>query len=114
MFNFAIFRPELEDLSNEDEAVAMDLDMHALILSSSTDMNSPEEPLKTAEEVLREIDDIMQVIQLLFSAFFSSKVMTNSTVLFNFSYSVSGNTFHWKVSGFWGFFARHRRSSGEK
>ncbi|KAK0171633.1 hypothetical protein PV328_005063 [Microctonus aethiopoides] len=54
-------RPELEDLSSEDEAVATDLDMHALILSSSTDAShSPEEPLKTAEEVLREIDDIMQ------------------------------------------------------
>jgi len=48
-------------LSSEDEAVATDLDMHALILSSSTDTHSPEEPLKTAEEVLREIDDIMQV-----------------------------------------------------
>lgn len=37
--------------------------MHALILSSSTDAtDSTEEPLKTAEEVLREIDDIMQVI----------------------------------------------------
>ncbi|XP_057330310.1 fasciculation and elongation protein zeta-2 isoform X3 [Microplitis mediator] len=54
-------QPELEDLSSEDEAVATDLDMHALILSSSTDAtHSPEEPLKTAEEVLREIDDIMQ------------------------------------------------------
>ncbi|XP_033208599.1 fasciculation and elongation protein zeta-2 [Belonocnema kinseyi] len=53
-------RQELEDLSSEDEAVATDLDMHALILSSSTDSQSPEEPLKTAEEVLREIDDIMQ------------------------------------------------------
>lgn len=53
----------MEDLSSEDEAVATDLDMHALILSSSTDAShSPEEPLKTAEEVLREIDDIMQVI----------------------------------------------------
>ncbi|XP_034945519.1 fasciculation and elongation protein zeta-2 isoform X1 [Chelonus insularis] len=54
-------KPELEDLSSEDEAVATDLDMHALILSSSTDAtHSPEEPLKTAEEVLREIDDIME------------------------------------------------------
>lgn len=63
-FNAFVFfarRPELEDLSSEDEAVATDLDMHALILSSSTDTHSPEEPLKTAEEVLREIDDIMQV-----------------------------------------------------
>ncbi|XP_066592970.1 fasciculation and elongation protein zeta-2 isoform X1 [Prorops nasuta] len=57
---FFFCRPELEDLSSEDEAVATDLDMHALILSSSTDTHSPEEPLKTAEEVLREIDDIMQ------------------------------------------------------
>jgi len=61
-FFFVRCRPELEDLSSEDEAVATDLDMHALILSSSTDTHSPEEPLKTAEEVLREIDDIMQVI----------------------------------------------------
>ncbi|XP_076661945.1 fasciculation and elongation protein Unc-76 isoform X2 [Halictus rubicundus] len=53
-------RQELEDLSSEDEAVATDLDMHALILSSSIDTHSPEEQLKTAEEVLREIDDIMQ------------------------------------------------------
>lgn len=60
-FYFICYRPELEDLSSEDEAVATDLDMHALILSSSTDTHSPEEPLKTAEEVLREIDDIMQV-----------------------------------------------------
>lgn len=60
-FHFVCYRPELEDLSSEDEAVATDLDMHALILSSSTDTHSPEEPLKTAEEVLREIDDIMQV-----------------------------------------------------
>lgn len=60
-FHFICYRPELEDLSSEDEAVATDLDMHALILSSSTDTHSPEEPLKTAEEVLREIDDIMQV-----------------------------------------------------
>lgn len=59
-FYFVCNRPELEDLSSEDEAVATDLDMHALILSSSTDTHSPEEPLKTAEEVLREIDDIMQ------------------------------------------------------
>ncbi|KAF7991355.1 hypothetical protein HCN44_002917 [Aphidius gifuensis] len=52
---------EFDDLSSEDEAVATDLDMHALILSSSTDAtDSTEEPLKTAEEVLREIDDIMQ------------------------------------------------------
>ncbi|XP_015513621.2 fasciculation and elongation protein zeta-2-like isoform X3 [Neodiprion lecontei] len=53
-------RQELEDLSSEDEAVATDLDIHALIVSSSADTHSPEEPLKTAEEVLREIDDIMQ------------------------------------------------------
>lgn len=49
----------LEDLSSEDEAVATDLDMHALILSSHSD-NSMDEPVKTADEVLKEIDDIMQ------------------------------------------------------
>jgi len=46
---------ELE-LSSEDEAVASDLDMHALILGG---LHQEVEPLKTAEEVLQEIDDIM-------------------------------------------------------
>ncbi|XP_058810717.1 uncharacterized protein LOC131675570 isoform X2 [Phymastichus coffea] len=50
----------LEDLSSEDEAVATDLDMHALILSSRNENYNIEEPVKTADEVLREIDDIMQ------------------------------------------------------
>ncbi|XP_031778162.1 fasciculation and elongation protein zeta-2 [Nasonia vitripennis] len=50
----------LEDLSSEDEAVATDLDMHALILSSRNDNYNVEEPVKTADEVLKEIDDIMQ------------------------------------------------------
>ena len=53
-------RTGLEDLSSEDEAVASDLDMHALILSSPTDNCNMEEPVKTADEVLKEIDDIMQ------------------------------------------------------
>lgn len=44
------------DLSSEDEAVANDLDMHALILSG---MHAENEPIKTAEEVIKEIDDIM-------------------------------------------------------
>lgn len=47
---------ELNDLSSEDEAVANDLDMHALILNG---MQSINEPIKTAEEVMKEIDDIM-------------------------------------------------------
>lgn len=34
--------------------------MHALILSSRSDNYTLEEPVKTADEVLREIDDIMQ------------------------------------------------------
>lgn len=45
------------DLSSEDEAVASDLDMHALILGS---LNQDTEPLKTADEVIQEIDDMMQ------------------------------------------------------
>lgn len=47
---------ELNDLSSEDEAVAQDLDMHALILGG---MHSEPEPIKTAEEVMKEIDEIM-------------------------------------------------------
>lgn len=45
------------DLSSEDEAVASDLDMHALILGG---LHQETEPLKTADEVIREIDDMMQ------------------------------------------------------
>lgn len=47
---------EIQDLSSEDEAVANDLDMHALILHG---LNAENEPIKTAEEVIKEIDDIM-------------------------------------------------------
>ncbi|XP_052903058.1 fasciculation and elongation protein zeta-2 isoform X2 [Anopheles moucheti] len=46
----------LQDLSSEDEAVANDLDMHALILGG---LHSDNEPIKTADEVIKEIDDIM-------------------------------------------------------
>ncbi|XP_054263931.1 fasciculation and elongation protein zeta-2 [Macrosteles quadrilineatus] len=45
------------ELSSEDEAVASDLDMHSLILSG---LNPDAEPVKTAEEVIKEIDDIME------------------------------------------------------
>ncbi|XP_021927928.1 fasciculation and elongation protein zeta-2 [Zootermopsis nevadensis] len=48
---------DLLDLSSEDEAVANDLDMHSLILSG---LHQDTEPVKTAEEVIREIDDMMQ------------------------------------------------------
>lgn len=45
-----------DDLSSEDEAVANDLDLHSLILSGpSSDIEPP-----TADEVIREIDDIME------------------------------------------------------
>lgn len=50
------------DLSSEDEAVASDLDMHSLILSG---LHADAEPVKTAEEVIREIDDMMQVSHLI-------------------------------------------------
>nr|XP_040218352.2 fasciculation and elongation protein zeta-2 [Anopheles coluzzii] len=46
----------LQDLSSEDEAVASDLDMHALILGG---LHADNEPIKTADEVIKEIDDIM-------------------------------------------------------
>lgn len=45
------------ELSSEDEAVASDLDMHALILGG---LHQDSEPLKTADEVIQEIDDMMQ------------------------------------------------------
>ncbi|XP_050300504.1 fasciculation and elongation protein zeta-2 [Anthonomus grandis grandis] len=45
------------DLSSEDEQVANDLDMHALILGG---LQQDTEPLKTADEVIQEIDDMMQ------------------------------------------------------
>lgn len=46
-----------DELTSEDEAVANDLDMHALILNG---LNAEqEEPIKTVEEVIKEIDDIM-------------------------------------------------------
>uniref|UniRef100_A0A1B6DQJ0 Fasciculation and elongation protein zeta-2 n=1 Tax=Clastoptera arizonana TaxID=38151 RepID=A0A1B6DQJ0_9HEMI len=48
------------ELSSEDEAVASDLDMHSLILSG---LNQDTEPVKTADEVIREIDDMMEVME---------------------------------------------------
>ncbi|XP_017064672.1 fasciculation and elongation protein zeta-2 [Drosophila eugracilis] len=49
---------EFNDLASEDEAVANDLDMHALILNGlNGDMD--DQPIKTVEEVIKEIDDIM-------------------------------------------------------
>lgn len=51
-FNFN----EIHDLSSEDEAVANDLDMHALILGG---LHADTDPIKTADEVIKEIDDII-------------------------------------------------------
>lgn len=51
------------DLNSEDEAIANDLDMHSLILSG---LNMDSEPVKTAEEVIREIDDIIEVSTIFF------------------------------------------------
>lgn len=48
---------DILDLSSEDEAVASDLDMHTLILGG---LHQDTEPLKTADEVIQEIDDMMQ------------------------------------------------------
>lgn len=45
------------DLSSEDEAIANDLDMHALILGG---LHTDTDPIKTAEEVIKEIDDIIE------------------------------------------------------
>ncbi|KAF2346665.1 Fasciculation and elongation protein zeta FEZ [Trinorchestia longiramus] len=48
------------DGGEEEEAVAQDLDLHTLILGSGDGTTPCDPPLKTAEEVIREIDDIMQ------------------------------------------------------
>lgn len=48
---------DIQDLSSEDEAVANDLDMHALILGG---LHQDTVPIKTAEEVIKEIDDIIE------------------------------------------------------
>ena len=48
---------EIQDLSSEDEAVANDLDLHQLILSGMQQNDNG--PIQTAEEVIKEIDDIM-------------------------------------------------------
>ncbi|KNC26526.1 hypothetical protein FF38_04168 [Lucilia cuprina] len=46
-----------DDLNSEDEAIANDLDMHALILNG---LNSEtEEPIKSVEEVIKEIEYII-------------------------------------------------------
>ncbi|KAE8747375.1 hypothetical protein FOCC_FOCC006017 [Frankliniella occidentalis] len=55
---------DLADLSSEDEAVANDLDMHSLILSG---LHGDAEPVKTADEVIREIDDMMQNASICFT-----------------------------------------------
>ncbi|XP_071440639.1 fasciculation and elongation protein zeta-2 [Hetaerina americana] len=51
-----------DDDEDDDEAVACDLDMHSLILSGLRQNGDDEDetPLKTADEVIREIDDMMQ------------------------------------------------------
>jgi len=49
--------PVAQELTEEDDIVAADLDMHQLILQSEN-MNT-NEPIKSAEEVLQEIDDII-------------------------------------------------------
>jgi hypothetical protein len=51
---------EVDTLSEEDEAVASDLDLHALIVAPNHgDLDG--EPVQSAEEVIKEIDDLMQV-----------------------------------------------------
>eukprot|EP00095_Tigriopus_kingsejongensis_P008496 maker-scaffold18_size714446-snap-gene-6.29 protein:Tk08496 transcript:maker-scaffold18_size714446-snap-gene-6.29-mRNA-1 annotation:"fasciculation and elongation protein zeta-2" len=47
-----------EDLEEEDDIVAADLDMHSLILSSNP--NESSEPIKSADEVIKEIDDMIE------------------------------------------------------
>ncbi|XP_068628244.1 fasciculation and elongation protein zeta-2 [Battus philenor] len=54
----SVMTPDDDIHSSEDEAVASDLDMHALILGGLH--QDHECPVKTADEVIQEIDDMMQ------------------------------------------------------
>jgi len=54
----AIAPPVQGELGEEDDLVAADLDMHQLILQSEAGASSGE-PIKTAEDVMREIEDII-------------------------------------------------------
>ena len=66
----------MDTLSDEDEAVASDLDLHALIVAQ----NPPDleiEPLQSAEEVIKEIDDLMQV------GFFSTLRLFNAGKMYS-------------------------------
>jgi len=49
---------EAAELEDEDDLVAADLDMHHLILNSEGEEGT-NQPIKTAEDVMREIDDII-------------------------------------------------------
>jgi len=53
-------RAEEDGLSEEDEAVANDLDIHSLILAGVPCPEQADDRIKTADEVIREIDDIME------------------------------------------------------
>uniref|UniRef100_A0A1A9Z6D1 Fasciculation and elongation protein zeta-2 n=1 Tax=Glossina pallidipes TaxID=7398 RepID=A0A1A9Z6D1_GLOPL len=46
-----------DEMNSEDEAIANDLDMHALILNGLN--NEPDEPIKSVEEVIKEIEYII-------------------------------------------------------
>jgi len=48
---------EDDDLEDEDDIVAADLDMHSLILTSNPQESS--DPVKSADEVIKEIDEII-------------------------------------------------------
>jgi len=50
---------EANELGDEDDLVAADLDMHQLILQSEGGGGGTGEPIKTAEDVMREIEDII-------------------------------------------------------
>merc|ERR1719317_75146 len=54
----SIAPPVQGELGEEDDLVAADLDMHQLILQSEAGASSGE-PIKTAEDVMREIEDII-------------------------------------------------------
>ena len=76
-----------QELSEEDDIVAADLDMHQLIIES--DNIAATEPIKSAEEVIQEIDDIIDEDD----DDESGQVLENNTHSFVPPHSIRSSTF---------------------
>ena len=78
-------QPAAGELGEEDDLVAADLDMHQLILQSGGGGEAGE-PIKTAEEVLREIEEDEESDE-------EGRAVEGDTVGYRPPYSVRSSTF---------------------